>query len=54
MKVHAIAIGTSFISLSNCVCVYYIRKYHAGQMKVRAITIGTLFISIFNCVCVLN
>ena len=38
----------------SIVCVYYIRKYHAGQMKVRAITIGTLFISIFNCVCVLN
>ena len=33
-------------------CVYYIRKIHAGQMKVRAITFGTSFISLFNCVCV--
>ena len=43
----AIPIGTSFISLFNC-CVYYIRKYHAGQMKVRAIIIGTSFIFLFN------
>ena len=37
MKVRAITIGTSFISLFNCVCMYHIRKYHAGQMKVSAL-----------------
>ena len=37
MEVRAITIGTSFISLFNCVCMYHIRKYHAGQMKVSAL-----------------